>query len=132
MGHGVTWFSLLPFCDDVEHFFQGITAHGLLFGNAVIAQHVFAGILTTLVIMLMALRARAQLNAAGADSVVPDAKVSLRNFFEVMLEALYKQAKQIIGKEAPRYFPVIGTLAIFIFFSNVLGLVPGFTPPTDN
>jgi F-type H+-transporting ATPase subunit a len=40
--------------------------------------------------------------------------------------------RQIIGDEARRYLPVIGTLALFIFFSNVLGLIPGFIPPTDN
>jgi F-type H+-transporting ATPase subunit a len=131
MGHGVTWFSFLPFYNDVEHFFQSITHEGLLFQNAVVAQHVFAAILTTVIVMLLAVRARRQLNAA-TDPVIPGPEVSLRNFFEVVLELLYKQAKQIIGKDAPRYFPVIGTLALFIFFSNALGLVPGFPPPTDN
>ena len=32
---------------------------------------------------------------------------------------------------AKRYFPLIGALAVFIFFSNVLGMIPGFLPPTD-
>jgi len=31
---------------------------------------------------------------------------------------------------AQRYLSLIGTLAFFIFFSNVLGLIPGFAPPT--
>ena len=31
-----------------------------------------------------------------------------------------------------RYFPIIGTCACFIFFSNLLGLVPGFMAPTGN
>lgn len=131
MGHGITWFSFLPFYDEVEHWFQSQTEHGLLFGSAVHAQHFFAGVLTTLIILLVAIRARRQL-ARSADPIIPEANVSLRNFFEVVLELLYRQSKQIIGKDARRYFPVIGTLAIFIFFSNILGLVPGFSPPTDN
>ena len=28
--------------------------------------------------------------------------------------------------------PLISTLALFILFSNLMGLVPGFAPPTDN
>ena len=39
----------------------------------------------------------------------------------------------IMGKKAARYFlPLIGTCAFFILFSNALGLIPGFAPPTDN
>jgi F-type H+-transporting ATPase subunit a len=131
MDHHTTWFNFLPFFHAVEHWFQGITHEGLLFKSPVGAQHFFAGILTTLVIFIVALRARAQL-ARSKDPIIPDPEPSIRNFFELILEALYRQSKQIIGKDARRYFPVIGTLAIFIFFSNVLGLVPGFSPPTNN
>jgi F-type H+-transporting ATPase subunit a len=48
------------------------------------------------------------------------------------LEALYGQMKQIIGKDAARYFPVLSTLTLFIFVSNILGLVPGMSAPTNN
>jgi F-type H+-transporting ATPase subunit a len=35
-------------------------------------------------------------------------------------------------KRAKRYFPLVGSLACFILFSNALGLIPGFVPPTSN
>jgi F-type H+-transporting ATPase subunit a len=39
----------------------------------------------------------------------------------------------VIGKhDAPIYFPVIGSLFVFIFFSNMLGLIPGVIPSTEN
>ena len=42
-------------------------------------------------------------------------------------------AKDVMGaKNAKRYFGLIGGSAAFIFFSNVLALIPGFTPPTSN
>ena len=132
MGHGVTWFTFLPFYSDVELWLQSITDKGLLFGSPVVATHVFGGILTTIILMMVGIRARAQLKAAGHETAVPPPDVNLRNFIEVVFEALYKQAKQIIGKDATRYFPVIATLALFIFVSNILGLVSGFAPPTDN
>jgi F-type H+-transporting ATPase subunit a len=34
-------------------------------------------------------------------------------------------------KEAARFLPFIGTLALFIFCCNIQGLIPGFLPPTD-
>src|ERR1035441_8062874 len=41
--------------------------------------------------------------------------------------------KDMMGpKRAKRYFPLVGSLACFILFSNALGLVPGFAPPTSN
>jgi F-type H+-transporting ATPase subunit a len=33
-------------------------------------------------------------------------------------------------KNGRKYLPLIGTLACFIFFSNLLALIPGFVPPT--
>jgi F-type H+-transporting ATPase subunit a len=40
--------------------------------------------------------------------------------------------KDMMGpRRAKRYFPIIGTSACFIFFSNILGLIPGLRPPTS-
>ena len=89
-------------------------------------------LLVMIVIFFLSMRARAQLNASQDGGIVPDAEISVRNIFELVLESLYNQMKTIIGDDAARYFPVIGTLALYIFFCNVLGLIPGFLPPTDN
>ena len=37
-----------------------------------------------------------------------------------------------MGKKGKQFIPLVGTLALFILFSNLLGLIPGFLPPTDN
>jgi len=66
-------------------------------------------------------------------SVVPDEKLSLRTFMELFIDAFYGTCKDIMGaKRAKRYFPIIGTSACFVFFSNAIGLIPGFSPPTSN
>ena len=36
----------------------------------------------------------------------------------------------IIGPEGKKFLPVVGTVGLFIFFSNLLGLIPGFMSPT--
>lgn len=49
-----------------------------------------------------------------------------QNFFEFVVEFLYGQVEKITGpKMAPKAFPLLGTLFIFILVSNLFGLVPG-------
>lgn len=131
MGHGASWLSFLPGFQQIEAYLQHVSK-GVLFGNALVIQHSVASILVAIVLLIVAVVARRDLNRAGDGAIVPDPNPSLRNFIEVAFEWLYNQTRQICGKEAKRYFPLIGTLALFIFFSNVLGLIPGFAPPTDN
>jgi F-type H+-transporting ATPase subunit a len=130
MEHGITWLSFLPGYQQLEAYMQA-QGRGVL-GNAILIQHVVAALLVALVVLFVAFKVRGALDRAGEGAVVPGPEVSLRNFVEVIFEALYGQMKQIIGPDCARYFPVLGTLAMFIFFSNLLGLIPGFTPPTDN
>jgi F-type H+-transporting ATPase subunit a len=66
-------------------------------------------------------------------SVIPDENLSLRTFFELVVGYFYGMMKDMMGpKRAKRYFPIIGTCALFILFGNFLGMIPGFLPPTSN
>jgi F-type H+-transporting ATPase subunit a len=67
------------------------------------------------------------------DPVVPEGNVTFRNFFEIVAEKLYAFVASVMGEhDAKVYFPVVASLFLFIFTSNIIGLVPGFLPPTDN
>ena len=55
----------------------------------------------------------------------------MRNLFELILSFLVTLAEDIIGHKAKRYVPLLATCFTFILFMNLLGLIPGFTPPTD-
>jgi len=99
-------------------------------------NHVGMTILVSLVLFATTYVARGQLVRVmrGADGgLVPDSKLTYRNFFEIIAESLYKLTESVIGHhETPTYYPVIGTLFVFIFASNLVGLIPVFRPPTDN
>jgi len=56
----------------------------------------------------------------------------LQILLEDGLSALLGMMEQWIGPKGPRYFPLVGTLFVFILVSNYLGLVPGFMAPTSN
>jgi F-type H+-transporting ATPase subunit a len=99
-------------------------------------DHVVMAIFVAATLVITTLVARAQLNAVmrTADGgLIPESKLTFRNFFELIAESLYKITENVIGHhDAPTYFPVVGTLFVFIFASNLLGLIPGVLPPTDN
>lgn len=58
--------------------------------------------------------------------LVPQTAVSAQNFFELIVEFLYGRVESIVGpKLAPKAFPLLATLFIFILVSNWFGLLPG-------
>ena len=64
--------------------------------------------------------------------IVPPPRMNLRNFFEYMNESVYGMVEGAIGEaNAPRFFPLIGALWLFILFNNLFALIPGFSAPTD-
>lgn len=95
------------------------------------AEPIVASAFVVLVILLLALSARAKVKDYDK-SVIPDEKLSLRTFFEIFIGYFYNMMKDMMGPtRAKKYFPVVGTAACFILFSNVLGMIPGFLPPTS-
>jgi F-type H+-transporting ATPase subunit a len=56
----------------------------------------------------------------------------MQHLMEVALGALQGLMKEVIGRDSRQFFPLIGTLAIYILCSNLLGLIPGFLSPTSN
>ncbi|HRJ09464.1 MAG TPA: F0F1 ATP synthase subunit A [Prosthecobacter sp.] len=49
-----------------------------------------------------------------------------QNFFELIVEFLFNQVEAVVGKKmAPKAFPLLATLFIFILVTNWLGLFPG-------
>jgi F-type H+-transporting ATPase subunit a len=53
-----------------------------------------------------------------------------QNFFEILIGGIEEFTVDVAGEEIRRFFPVLATIFIFIFISNLSGLVPGFFPPT--
>ena len=132
MPHGMTWFNYFPGYEQLAAYLRHSHAHATLLGpTAFTVQHVFGAVLVLIVLLLVGLAANRRLADLEAN-IVPDGKLSLLTALEMVVEALYGIMKEIIGPEAKRYFPLIGTLALYIFFCNALGLIPGFEPPTNN
>lgn len=116
----------------------GLEGHGTWYEGAhVSVQHLFGTAFVLVVVVaalaMAGLKAPATAGAgAGGVDLVPDARMSLRSFFELLVEATYGQMAAMMGREAAKFFlPLIGTCAVLILASNFIGLIPGFIPPTD-
>ena len=56
----------------------------------------------------------------------------LQNFVEMLVEGMYNFLYTILGKEARRYTPFLGTLFFYILMLNFLGIIPfGHSPSTS-
>jgi F-type H+-transporting ATPase subunit a len=62
-------------------------------------------------------------------SVVPR---RLQGVLEMGLDFVYGLVDSVVGSEGKRYYPLFIGLFLFIFTSNLMGLVPGLTAPTSN
>lgn len=114
MHHPFTWYVLLP--EELQH---------------LIGEHTFFAIVAALLVLLFAVKARAALTMAK-DPVIPVAELGTRNIAELLVQLIVSQSDSIIGKEGRKYVPYFGSFFIFILFSNLMGLLPGFGSPTAN
>ncbi len=112
MEHPFTWYSLLPIANKVP-------------------IHVFHSCLAFVILLVVGWRIKRSV-ARAADPLIPEPRFSLRNVFEIVVQAVQSQLHAIIGHGSERYLTLIGGLFVFIFFCNILGVIPGFVPSTDN
>lgn len=110
--HGFTWISLIPGVNQLpDHTATAGLVAALLIGTAFVA--------------------RRQL-ATSPDPVVPDDTFTARNLMEIYVENFTGLVQGVIGHDANKFAPFYGALFLFILCSNLLGLIPGFSPPTGN
>jgi F-type H+-transporting ATPase subunit a len=109
MEHGFTWFGLI---------------------NPAIDTLATASLVAVLLVSF-ALAVHRQLVRVEA-AVQPEDGVTSRNFAEMFTESMLGLAESVLGHHgAERWVPLLASFFIFILVSNLLGLVPGFVPPTS-
>ena len=53
-----------------------------------------------------------------------------QNVFEIIISGMEEFMVDITGEEGRKFFPLIATVFLYIATCNLLGLIPGFFPPT--
>ncbi|RLA63122.1 MAG: ATP synthase F0 subunit A [Epsilonproteobacteria bacterium] len=96
-----------------------------------IPEYMISFTLVGVLILVVGLLYRAKL-AKVKNAVIPDKGITLRNISEAYGNFIYGQCKAIIGESyATKYFSIVAYLFLMILISNLIGLVPGFLPPTE-
>jgi F-type H+-transporting ATPase subunit a len=55
-----------------------------------------------------------------------------QNVMEVIIGGFDSLLNEIMGDKGRKFFPLVATIGLFILFSNLLGIIPGFESPTSN
>jgi F-type H+-transporting ATPase subunit a len=113
----------------MEH--EVFTWAGLIPGLAHLPPHVSNGIIVSIILLIIVFAGYRRLKKNEND-IVPEAKLTARTFAEVVVESIAGLVETSMGPRGPEFMLIIGTLALFILFNNLSGLVPGFLPATDN
>jgi F-type H+-transporting ATPase subunit a len=113
MEHEVfTWASLFPFLKKLP-------------------PHVSNAVIISVILVIIAVLGYRQLKKRG-DDIVPEGKLTFGTFVEMIVESLSNIIVDTMGPRGKEFVLLLGTLALFILFNNLSGLVPGFLPATDN
>jgi F-type H+-transporting ATPase subunit a len=56
----------------------------------------------------------------------------IQNIFEAYIDFTKNMIEENMGKKGMKYFPLIAGIGLFVFFGNLLGMIPGFESPTAN
>jgi F-type H+-transporting ATPase subunit a len=128
MKYHFSWFQLAePVIHAIEH--AGATHDDAI--RVVTSWAICIGLL------VLALIARSGLKATqakgGTAQFVPGKGLGLSAIFELYVVAIFDMIVGTMGKaDTKRYFWLLGGLFLYIFVSNLMSVVPGGLPPTDN
>ena len=95
----------------------------LLFGHGSLSVVLHLFLIAGLIVLVTTL-------ATKNLSVVPK---GMQNVMEAYLGGVLSMGKDVVGeKYARKYLPLVATIGLFVFFGNLLGIIPGFESPTAN
>lgn len=93
--------------------------------------HVATAAFVTVGLIAFSVAGRAVLGN-GEKAIVPAGRFSIKGVFEALTEAMVGLTEMVMGKGSLHYVPLFASIFTFILINNLVGLLPGMTPATDN
>lgn len=126
---GFSWFHLIPGVEDGSLVPFVPAHHAYLFLSACFVSAV---IIAFGLLARMALQ-RKLASAEGIDRYTAESGLGVFTVAEGLVSFIRGMQAGLLDKEHQRrWTPLIGAFFVYIFVSNILSIVPGFQPPTDN
>lgn len=86
---------------------------------------------TSVALVFVGLLGRASLGK-GETAIIPAGKFSLRGVLEVITEFIANLVDTVIGHHGRHLTPMFTAVFFFVFANNLIGVIPGMTPATEN
>ena len=93
--------------------------------------HVATAAIVTGALILFSLAGRAALGN-GEQAIIPAGRFSVKGLFEALTEFIAGLTETVIGRGNEHFVPLFASLFTFLLVNNLVGLLPGMTPATDN
>lgn len=107
-----TWTSLIP---GVGHEYAHVATAGIVTGGLVVASF-----------------AAKKALGSGDVAAIPAGHFSLRGFFELITEFVAGLVDMVIGHDGRKYLPMFASFFMFVLINNLVGVIPGMAPATEN
>jgi F-type H+-transporting ATPase subunit a len=113
-----------------------ILASGFLWGDFIAGItesniFIFHGLVVTLILCSLAVFYRLSLKSVE-EEILPDGRVSLKNIVQSSVQSLNNLVAGCVHHHPEQYTPFLGSVFLYIFIANLMGLMPGFLPPTQS
>jgi F-type H+-transporting ATPase subunit a len=126
---GFSWFHLFSVLEHDEAF----TVFGIYADNTVIAHAWGAAIAIVVAAGLARLSLNRALKKKDISRYFSDESLTLRTIFELVTEGIRFFLNDMLSKaDVSKFLPLIGALFLYIWTCNIIGIIPGLLPPTDN
>jgi len=134
-----SWYIFFPLYNKIYEYLSHNYSYTVIFNGGILPKikvintihHVYAALLVSLFLVIMSTIFKMRVKRVD-QYVIPSYNVSLVNIIEIFYETLSGVMIGVLGNNYRKHINFVGTLALFIFCSNSLGLVPGFPSSTDN
>lgn len=93
--------------------------------------HVATMLLASSLLVLMSVLGRVALGS-GEYAFTPAKKFGFKALFEGIIEFIVAICDMVVGHDGRKYVPFFSSVFLLVFVNNLLGLLPGLTPATDN
>ena len=94
--------------------------------------HVATAGIASLIMVGLALVGRASLGSIEKDGYLPAERLSIKGFFEFFMEFIIGLSDMVVGEKGRRFAPMFASIFFYVWINNLLGLIPGMTPATEN
>ena len=94
--------------------------------------HIATLLVAGAVMLLLAISGRLALGNIQTEGYIPASRLSIKGFFEAVVEFIVSISDMVVGEHGRKFVPMFVSIFLFVLINNLFGLVPGWTPATDN